>query len=127
MLWTLVHSSLTNVYHNQDNEIVITGALTGKYLVISCETIGNPGWKFAGHLRSEWDDSNIGRVQDRWWRCYFGQTSIKLNDWQFLNPLVFRPKPYLVNIQLKIWSTPDMAIYDPIARIEEDLKNLNEI
>lgn len=128
MQWTLVHSSLTNVSPGQDNDVILDVNKTGKYIIIFCDSLGkNPTWKSAGYLYSEWDDAAIGRIRDKSWYCRFGHTSITLNDWQFLNPLVFVPRPYLINIQLKVWSTPDMALYDQLSRVEEDVKELIEI
>lgn len=123
--WSLVHSSHTNINGNS-SEISITPALTGKYIIVFTDSLGaNPAWYKAGYLLPFFDDSSIGRVYGKSKLCGLKRhTFIKLTDWEFLNPFAFKPVPWLVDIQIKIWSTPDYALYDQDDRTEE---RLNEI
>jgi hypothetical protein len=123
--WSLVHSSLTNVNGNNP-DISITPNLTGKYIIVFTDSLGaNPAWYKAGYLVPFFDDNTIGRVYGKSKYCGLRRYSlIKLDDWEFLNPFIFKPVPWLVDIQIKIWSTADYALYDQQDRAEE---RINEI
>ncbi|WP_375514424.1 hypothetical protein [uncultured Nostoc sp.] len=126
--WSLVHSSHTNINGN-NSEISITPAFTGKYIIVFTDSLGaNPSWYKAGYLLPFFDNSSIGRVYGKSKFCGLKRhTFIKLTDWEFLHSFAFKPVSWLVDIQIKIWSTADYALYDQEDRIEERLNEVYNI
>ena len=128
--WSLVYTNYFSLDVKPKPEILINNNFTGRHLIVFCGTIGAPStWQRAGCLQSFFDDSNIGRVVFRSNRCQLnGHSYIGLSDWEFQNSFQFKPVPWLINIQIKIWTTTDLDTYDPIRRIEErvnDMSNFN--
>ncbi|MEH2437364.1 MAG: hypothetical protein V7K25_24540 [Nostoc sp.] len=123
--WSLIHSSHKNINGNS-SEISITLTLTGKYIIVFTDSLGaNPAWYKAGYLLPFFDDSSIGRVYGKSRFCGLRRyTFMKLTDWEFLNNFAFKPVPWLVDIQIKIWSTADYALYDQQDRVED---RVNEV
>lgn len=126
--WSLAYSSLININGNR-SEISITPVLTGKYIIIFTDSLGaNPTWYRAGCLLPFFDDNTIGRVYGKSKFCALKRhTFIKLTDWEFLNSFMFKPVPWLIDIQIKIWSTSDYALYDQADRAEERINEIYDI
>jgi hypothetical protein len=109
-------------------KIIINNNLTGKHLIVDAKSLGAaPSWYRAGYLHSIFDESGIvdGATIKKHF-CRLGTTYVELSDLQFLNSFLFQPVPWLIDITLKVWSTADLNIYNPIERIEQKINSLND-
>lgn len=126
--WQIVYSNFFSLNVSPKPQIYLNNNLTGRHLLILCQSLGAPGtWQRAGYLQTFFDDSSIGsRAVIRSRRCKLGHTYLSLTDWEYLNSFQFQPVPWLLNIQIKVWSTADLDIYDPIRRIEERVNDMSD-
>jgi len=125
--WKLVYDRLTNLDGNPKPDIYLNMALTGKYLCVSCQSINTPQtWVRAGSFATFFDDSTIGKAYIRRYSCRLRHTFITLSEWELSNSFQFLPVPWLLNINIKIWSTPDLDVYDQVDRIEQRVIDLSQ-
>jgi hypothetical protein len=131
MSWTQVYSITLPLLLSPKPKIVINNNFTGRHLIVQCESLGaSPSWYRAGLLAIIINDVTIGNATIEKYKCRLGHTYIQLDDWLVNNDFSFefQPVPWLVNIQIKIWSresfnTDIEQLQDELRQVIDELRN----
>jgi hypothetical protein len=124
-VWDLVFSNFYS-FSGSKPRISFLNNLTGRYIAVSCESLGaSPTWFTAGHLRSMYTiGQGTASIKSR--RCRLGLTILRLEEIEFASSsFQFHPVPWLINLTIQIHSTKDFEQLDPIVRIEQKVDDIS--
>lgn len=125
-MWDLVFGNFYSLNTNPRPAIAFENNLTGRYVAVSCETLGAPPtWHKAGHIQSMYSvGSGTAPIKSRY--CRLGLTIIRLSEIEFAAASFrFSPVPWLLNLTIQVYSTNQLEQLDPLVRIEQKVDDIS--